>query len=202
MEISVQASKPNGASVQREWYVESTLPKSHFTHCMTNWPSQIISYQQVFCLNCLLDLSIGFDTLDHSILLHRLSSWFGISARSLQWFTSYLSSRTSAVAMSPHVSPSSFKFVVSFFSIYTPPLSVLSSAFITSDAFYHLTPSTIRHLLPSDTFYHPTPSTIRHLLPSDNFYHPTPSTIRHHPTPSKRWWSTTLYLSFPTTFHQ
>ena len=58
--------------------------------------SNAISLQQVSYL-CLLDLSAAFDTIDHSILLHRLSTWFGISSVSLQWFTSYLSSRTSTV---------------------------------------------------------------------------------------------------------
>ena len=62
--------------------------------------------QQVSCL-CLLDLSAAFDTLDHAILLHHLSTWFDISFVSLQWVTSYLSSRTSTIGIPPHSFPSS-----------------------------------------------------------------------------------------------
>ena len=64
-----------------------------------------ISHQQVSYL-CHLDFSAAFDTLDDSNLHLRLSTWFGISELPLQWFTSYLSSRTSAVFIPPHYSPS------------------------------------------------------------------------------------------------
>ena len=90
--------------------------------------SNALSKQQVSCL-CLLDLSAAFDTLDHSILYHRLSTWFGISSVSLQWLTSYLSSRISRdVGIPPHSFPSSHLtcavpkalFSAQFFSIFIP----------------------------------------------------------------------------------
>lgn len=45
----------------------------------------------------LLDLTAAFDTIDHEILLDRISSHCGIDGKPLAWIASYLRNRTQSV---------------------------------------------------------------------------------------------------------
>ena len=52
----------------------------------------------------LLDFSSAFDTIDHTILVHRLHTDFRFTDTVLQWFSSYLTDRTHYVSLSNHCS--------------------------------------------------------------------------------------------------
>ena len=103
-----------------------------------------MSQQQVTGL-CLLDLSAAFDTIDHTILLHRLHSWFGISNTALSWIKSYLSSRSFSVDINGIKSaPSKLLYGVPqgsvlgplLFILYTTPLSTIISRSAVSHKLY------------------------------------------------------------------
>jgi len=53
----------------------------------------VLLFQQVTFLT-LLDLSAVFDSIDHSIIFERLSSWFGIFSTALSWIKSCLLNRS------------------------------------------------------------------------------------------------------------
>ena len=48
-------------------------------------------------ISVLLDLSAAFDTIDHTVLLHRPKHDFSITGTALKWLDSYLSHRTQTV---------------------------------------------------------------------------------------------------------
>ena len=96
----------------------------------------VIGSQKVSCL-CLLDLSAAFVTIDHNILITRLSSWFGIHGSVLSWFKSYWSFRSFRVKCDKNLSrlssfhasscgvPQGSVLRLLLFVMYTTPLSTL-----------------------------------------------------------------------------
>ena len=54
--------------------------------------------QEIICL-ILLDLLAAFDTIDHTILLKRLETTFGIKDTALKWIASFLTGKTQKVAI-------------------------------------------------------------------------------------------------------
>ena len=56
------------------------------------------------CILALLDFCSAFDTIDDSILLHRLHADYGFTDNVLQWFSSYLTDRTQYISLSNHFS--------------------------------------------------------------------------------------------------
>ena len=73
-----------------------------------------------------LDLSAAFDTVDHSVLLHRHYHDFGIQATALDWFASYLTNRTQSVSIYRYTSePAPISFDVPHRSVLGSVLFVL-----------------------------------------------------------------------------
>ena len=55
---------------------------------------------QKVVLLLMLDLSAAFDTVDHSILMHRLRDDFGIGGSAYDWYSSYLENRSFRILVS------------------------------------------------------------------------------------------------------
>ena len=100
--------------------------------------------QQKLTALVLLDLSAAFDTIDHNILLSRLSSHYGLTGTVIQLLSSYLQSRTQSVKINSHKTcpslvstgvPQGSVLGPLLFSLYTSPLSQLFSNTPTS---FHL----------------------------------------------------------------
>ena len=84
-----------------------------------------------------LDLSAAFDTIDHSILLNRLHTSFGLSGPVLDWISSYLSNRTFNVKSSSSKSscftstcgvPQGSVLGPILFSLYTSPIASIAQS--------------------------------------------------------------------------
>ena len=86
----------------------------------------------------LLDLSAAFDTIDHNLLLGRLTEWFGIDGVVLQWVRSYLTGRSQLVKIDGELStpqlllcgvPQGSVLGPLLFTMYTTPLSSIITSF-------------------------------------------------------------------------
>ena len=103
---------------------ETTLAK------ITNDISVAMDKRQVTVLS-LLDFTAAFDTINHKILLDRLSNCFYITLTALSWFKSYLMDRHQMVhigsansfdAICYHGVPQGFVLSPILFTLYTSPI--------------------------------------------------------------------------------
>ena len=105
------------------------------------------------------------DTIDRSILLTRLSSWFGIHGSVLNWFKSYLSSR-----------PFRVRCINTFSSFYTCSCGVPKAPFLVLCFSSCTLPPQHSHLLPF-----PQPPRLCRRHPTIIFILPVQLRLKHHP---------------------
>ena len=124
-------SLPSFQSAYRKFHsTETALTKIH------NDLSLAVNKRQVSAL-VLLDLSAAFDTINHSILIQRLQTVFGVTGSALSLLLSYLTDRSQSVlirqARSSEISlsrgvPQGSVLGPLLFSLYTTPLSHILNA--------------------------------------------------------------------------
>ena len=82
--------------------MQSTYKKHHSTEIAFLYiKNDILNYidQHKVVLLVLLDLSAAFNTIDHELLINRLSSRLGLTGCVLDWFRSYLKNRSQRVKL-------------------------------------------------------------------------------------------------------
>lgn len=87
--------------------LQSAYRKNHSTEtALVKITNNILcnTNNQHVTLLVLLDLSAAFDTIDHDILLKRLSTKLGVEGVVLQWFQSYLEGRSQRVSVHGSIS--------------------------------------------------------------------------------------------------
>ena len=72
--------------------------------CVQNDILRAMDNQNVVIM-LLLDLLAAFDTVDHNVMLHRLTHDVGVGQTALKWFKSYMSDRVQAVHINGSTSP-------------------------------------------------------------------------------------------------
>ena len=101
----------------------------------------------------LLDMSVAFDTVDHVLLIDRLTSHFGVTGTAHQWFESYLSKRKQFVTIGTTYSelkwgvPQGSVLGPILFTAYTAPLGAMIRQH-KIDIYMLTIPNCTYHLLP------------------------------------------------------
>ena len=91
--LTTNSLYPKAQSAYREHHSTETAPLRVQNDILLNMNRQRVT------LLVLLDLSAAFDTVDHTILLDRLSSDFGISGHAYSWFDSYLRNKSQSISI-------------------------------------------------------------------------------------------------------